>query len=179
MADGGNDTYIDGQVVFSDAPAASAPVEKEEKAPIVMGYTSQGLPLLSSNGSAADNLAAITRALWTDYKDNYAPFQQMMLNQMTTENPGIVAEEVDAAKRQVGMSYNTAAKNQQTTMSRLGMAPDAQTQQNLDRNNALSKATALAAAANTTRQGLKERDMLIMTGGVPNVAGRAYGMSGD
>lgn len=143
-----------------------------------MAYTSLGLPILDVSDSADDNYSAVTLALFDDWQKNYSSFRDQQFEFLTTENPGIVDTEVAEATSAVDQSYEAAKTDQAVTMSRLGMSPDQQTQDNIDRNSALSKAAAKAAAANTTRQSLKERDMLIMTG-VPNVAGRSYGMSGE
>lgn len=143
-----------------------------------MSYEFNGLPILSDKNSAADNYSQVTLALWDDYQKNYAPYNYQMLDSLTTENPGIVGESVADAQKRVNQSFDVAKNNSQVTMSRLGMAPDAQTQKSIERNSALEKAAAMAGAANTTRANLKERDNLIMTGGVPNVANRSYGMSG-
>ena len=138
-----------------------------------------GLPTLSVKSKAADNNAAVTLALWEDYQKNYTPYQYQMLDSLTTENPAIVGQSVAEAQGLVGQNFDVAKRNQQVSMARLGMAPDMQTRQSFDRSSSLEKAAAMAGAANTTRAGLKERDNLIMIGGVPNVANRSYGMSGE
>ncbi len=137
-----------------------------------------GLPFLGDVGNANDNLAQVTRALWDDYQRNYAPFQYEMLGNLTTQNPGIVAESVAKAQQQAGQAFDTAAQNRTVTMSRFGMAPDAQTRASMERQTQLDRTATMAGAANATRRSLKDRDMQLMTSGVPNVAGRSYGMQG-
>jgi hypothetical protein len=140
--------------------------------------TNDGL-ILSDAGKPADNFAQVTNALWDDYKTNFAPYQYQLLDNMTTERPEIVGQAVGQAQGLVTNSFNAAQKNKQVTMARYGMAPDLQMKQSLDRQTELSKSAALAGAANATRSHLKDRDMQLMTSGVPpNVAGRDYGMAG-
>jgi len=153
--------------------------QPEEQAPQAVSDPATGLPLLSVLNKASDNYAQVTLALYNDWEQNFKPFTMDLLSNLTTENPEIVETSVSEAKNLVGQSFDTAKKNQRTTMSRLGMAPDAQTQASMDRLADLEKTATMAGAANTTRQKLKERDMEIMTTGVPNVAGRSYGMSGE
>lgn len=141
-------------------------------------FTPMGLPILMDAGNANDNSAQVTLALWNDYKTNFAPYSYGMLDSLTTQNPGIVEETVGKAQEQVGRSFDVAGRNRQLAFSRLGMAPDAQTSAAMDRQASLARAAATVGAANTTRMGLKERDMMLMTSGVPNVAGRSYGMKG-
>lgn len=140
--------------------------------------TPSGLPLLSVKGNPSDNQAQVTLALWNDYLQNFAPFQYDMLNHLTTQNPGLVGESVGRAQAAVGKSFDVAQGNRDVTFSRFGMAPDAGAQAAMDRQSALERAAALTGAANTTRAHLKQRDMMLMTSGVPNVAGRSYGMQG-
>lgn len=135
------------------------------------------LPTLTTKGDANDNYAQVTLALWDDYQQNFAPYQMEMLDNLTTENPSIVAEGVGEAQELVGKSFDVARDNQKVTMSRFGMAPTGQTQAAIERKSDLSEAASMADAANTTRANLRQRDMDLMTTGVPNVAGRSYGMS--
>ena len=137
-----------------------------------------GALILSDAGKPSDNHARVTQALWDDYKTNFAPYQYQLLNSMTTERPEIVGQAVGQAQGMIGRSFDNAARNKQVTMERYGMAPDAQTSASMQRQTGMAKTAALAGAANATRAHLKERDMELMTSGVPNVAGRSYGMQG-
>ncbi len=137
------------------------------------------LPLLSVKKKASDNYAQVTKALYADWEKNFKPFLTDVLGSTTLENPAQVGEAVARSQNLVGSQFDAAKNNQRVTMSRLGMVPDAQTEASMERLSALRKTAALAGAANKTRADLKERDTQIMLTGVPNVAGRSYGMSGD
>lgn len=167
MSEGNAGSFGAGMRAAVASPVVSQPVT-----------TASGLPVLSDKGDPSENYAQVSMALWNDFQKNFAPFQYRMLEGMTTENPGLVAEDVGLAKEQVTRAFDVSRQNRQVSMERFGMAPDAQTQKSMDRQDGLDKATSLVGAANTTRARLKQRDMELMTTGVPNVAGRSYGMAG-
>lgn len=161
--------------IMHDEPIAPpAQAAQGNVVPVKVG----GLSTLSALDKPSDNHAQVTLALWDDYKTNFAPYQYEMLNNLTTQNPALVGETVGKAQGLVNKAFDVAKGNRDVTLSRFGMAPTGQVAESMERQSDLARSAAQAGAANTTRMDLKQRDMDLMTSGVPNVAGRSYGMTG-
>lgn len=141
--------------------------------------------------------AALTRAQYDQYIQDFAPLEQRMYDMTTLRNPMNVSTEIEKAIGQgtqastttnkagqeihtpsVGRGYVQKAldnANAQTERSfaRYGMTPNQAQGSLLERQQALTRGATTVDAANQIRNRLMDRDDLIMAGATPN-SGRAY-----
>lgn len=122
--------------------------------------------------------AELTRKQWEDYKARFRPVEDRLMYMTTYNNPELVNQEIASAIGTGGYVHtalNNSASQQQRNFARYGLAPTRAQQTSLDRQNNLSRSTAVVDAANRIRQRITERNQLIATGTIPN-AGRSYGL---
>jgi hypothetical protein len=105
---------------------------------------------------ASKTLANIKRAQWADYKAKFPAIQSQYLDMAM--NPDFTLEQVDRVEGNVNQAYDRAEKNQQATLSRMGVADTS------DKND-LAKSLSIAHGENSTRQHGADRQMNAIAGG--------------
>jgi hypothetical protein len=151
----------------------------DAKTPIVpVTDYKNGLPVLPAQGSADNDYAMVTYALWNDYKTNFAPAQYALLDEMSGSNPAKAQDAVNYAMGRASYGMDVAKGGRQRQLEGYGMNITGDARAAMSRQDQLRDSLAVVNAANQTRRSLKDRDNAIMTGGsVPNTAGRSFGLT--
>ena len=111
-------------------------------------------------GVASDTLAGISREQWEDYKTRYLPLEHQLI--AAYGNPADRARLESEAVGLTGRSFDTAAGVGARTLSRMGVSYDP----SRDRGFGLRRVAAEVDALNMTRQHMKGRDELLLSGGL-------------
>ncbi len=121
----------------------------------------------TSNGSASNTLAHITRDQWADYKTTFAPYEDQLIALSTGNADNLQSEQraVDAVNSGFNTSLGTLARDR----SRLGLNVGADQAADESRLGATLKTASLVGATNKARLHAQDRDMAVLTGGLSNL----------
>lgn len=111
-------------------------------------------------GPAAEALAGISREQFGDWQKRYRPFGKALAAEVN--NPLTIARRLDTTSRTIGTQFDVQKANTERNMSRLGVTMTPQQKASLDRQSAISQAGVNAAARNSVRGALRERDSQII-----------------
>jgi len=156
--------------------------KREEDARIqaeaIASFNTNNPGLINPNlpGGASQAMADITKATYNDWKSTYLPIALEAMNQTTYKNPALLKGAIGEAKLGAENTFNNTAGIRNRTASRYGVSFDEQQTAANNRTVGLEKSRAVVDAANRIRQRLADRDRQVATGGVPNLAGKAYGI---
>lgn len=152
------------------APASYTPPVKGSFNTNPSGGSGTAYSPLTVGGSAAQNLADVTRATYEDWRKQYLPIALEMMNQTTYNNPGLVDKEVKSAVGNVESAFKNTQGLQDRTASRYGITLDDRQKAASDRITGLEKSTAVVDAANRIRQKLADRNRQVAAGGIPAIS---------
>jgi len=134
------------------------------------GYGQWGLSFVDPNSEHyASNLqAALTRQEWEDWKKNSLPVFMELKNSIG--NKDLQSQEVGRSTDITNSAYDAIRGNQSRRNASYGMAIDptvaTANESALNRNQAMS----VAAARNSTRSNIRDREMALMAGGMSSLA---------
>jgi hypothetical protein len=109
-------------------------------------------------------LAGVYRDQWADYVTRFFPLENELVD--TYNNPQVHSRIIGEATAKASNAFDSARGSYQRSLGRVGMAPDAQVQQETERAFGLGRTLAVVDAKNRTRQALVERDQGMLTGGM-------------
>lgn len=127
-----------------------------------------GLYLSSANGkfSGSENLAAVTRAEWEDYKSRFAPVEDMLIDEYN--NHAGRELNVNQAGLNAGLAFDKAKSDSDRSLSRYGLNLNPEQQARRNKKYALERTAAMAGAKNTARDEQEDIRMGLVTGSFSN-----------
>ena len=113
----------------------------------------------SGDDQASRLNAAVARQQYEDYKRRFIPIRNMLINEVTTDYPEMLEDELDRTRGAIGSAYTGAQASAKRARERYGLSGSG-----VDYNQ--SATSAMVGGLNLTRQRSKERRMNLMYGGM-------------
>lgn len=124
-----------------------------------------GSPPSDSAEKKATNqfMADISREQWADYEKRFTPYEKTLKNEL---GGGAALKDVGFVQRQIPAAFDQQRQAMGQDFARMGIAPTADQQTDLQGTLARQETSALIGASNAARQHAQDRDMAVLSGGM-------------